>query len=98
MSRLTLRQRQRQLREDAILDAAHELMVSQGYAEMSMDDLAAQVGISKATLYQHFASKEELAVNVIVRGMRQGEEFIANLDPAVPAIQRLEQVMRNGIE
>ncbi len=72
MNRVSLRERQRQVREDTILDIAHELMVTQGYANMSMDDLAGKVGISKATLYQHFPSKEEVAINVIGRGMRRG--------------------------
>ena len=72
MNRVSLRERQRQVREDTILDIAHELMVTRGYANTSMDDHAGQVGISKATLYQHFPSKEELAITVIGRGTRRG--------------------------
>lgn len=97
MGRQTLRERQRQVREDAILEVAHERMTIQGYDEMSMDDVAARVGISKATLYQHFASKEELAINVIVRAMRQGEAFINGLDAALPAIERLDRLVRNAV-
>lgn len=98
MKRVSLRERQRQVREDVILTAAHELMIEQGYADMSMDDLAARVGVSKATLYQHFASKEELAVNVIVRNMRRAEEYLDNLEAQLPAIVRLEQVLRHALE
>ena len=94
----TLRERQRQVREDAILEVAHGRLVAVGYDEMSMDDVATRVGISKATLYQHFASKEELAINVIVRAMRQSEEAITGLDPELSAIQRLERVLRHAIE
>lgn len=94
----TFRERQRQIREDAILDAAQDLLYEQGYADMSMDDLAARVGVSKATLYQHFASKEDLAINVIVRSMRRGEERINALDTSRPAIDRLEQMIRTGIQ
>ena len=94
----TLRERQRQLREGAILDAAHELMAEQGYADMSMDALAVRVGVSKATLYQHFPSKEELAIDVIIRLMRRGEECVYSLDPSAPAISRLEESLRQGIE
>lgn len=97
MNGLSLKERQRQVREEAILDAAQELMVEQSYAEMSMDDLAARVGVSKATLYQHFASKEDLAINVIVRAMRRGEEQISAVDASKPAIARLADVVRNGI-
>ncbi|GAC1639298.1 MAG: TetR/AcrR family transcriptional regulator [Herpetosiphon sp.] len=94
----TLQERQRQLREDAILDAAYEMMVQHGYTDMSMDDLAARVGISKATLYQHFPSKEELAVSVIVRSMEQGEAELDSDDPLLPAVVRLERSLRHGIE
>jgi TetR/AcrR family transcriptional regulator, cholesterol catabolism regulator len=97
MNGQTIRERQRRVREDAILEAAQELMVDQGYAEMSMDDLAARAGVSKATLYQHFPSKEELAINVIVRSMQHGENAIRSQDPALPAIVRLERVMRQAI-
>jgi AcrR family transcriptional regulator len=97
MGREVLKERQRQVREDAILEAARELMTEQSYAEISMDDLAQRVGISKATLYQHFPSKEELAVRVVLLGMRRGEEHMNTLDPALPAMRRLEQVLRSAI-
>jgi AcrR family transcriptional regulator len=98
MTQLTWQERQRQLREEAILDATQALMAEQGYSQMSMDDVAARLGVSKATLYQHFPSKEELVINVIVRSMRRGEEFIQQQDPSLPALVRLERVMRNALE
>lgn len=96
MSQPPWRERQRQLREEAILDAACELLARQGYAEMSMDELAQQVGVAKATLYQHFDSKEELAIKVIGRILQRSEEDIDALDPTLPAIRRLEQTLRRG--
>lgn len=98
MERTTLRERQRQAREEAILDAAHELLLEQGYAAMSMDELAARLGASKATLYHHFPSKEDLAIRVIIRMMRRGEERIRTHDASLPAIVRLEQTLRTGLE
>jgi AcrR family transcriptional regulator len=98
MSREALRERQRQVREDAILDAADELLSEQGYAEMSMDELAARAGVSKATLYQHFPSKEDLVVAGLVRAMRRGAAAIDAADPSLPAIKRLELMIRRGLE
>lgn len=98
MSAHEFRERQRQVREDAILDAAHELISEQGYAEMSMDDLAGRLGVSKATLYQHFPSKDELVINVLIRGMRRGEEQMAAQDASLPAVVRLERTMRHALE
>ncbi|NEW04598.1 helix-turn-helix transcriptional regulator [Paenibacillus sp. SYP-B3998] len=46
------------------MTAAHELMNSRGHSLASMDDIAAEAGIAKMTLYQHFPSKEELTVRL----------------------------------
>lgn len=44
----------------AILDAAGELFLVQGFAAVSMDAVARQAGVSKATLYAHFPGKDAL--------------------------------------
>ncbi len=59
--------RQLEMREEAILDAAHQLLGRLGYEEMTMDAVAAEVGIAKASLYKHFASKERLAARTMTR-------------------------------
>ena len=41
-----------------ILDAGRELFMTQGYADTSMDQVTAKSGVSKATVYNHFPSKE----------------------------------------
>lgn len=98
MKRLSFRERQQQVREQAIVDAAFELLTTKGYTAMTMDDVAALVGISKATLYQHFRSKEELTVSVAVSILKRSEEYLGSLDPELPAMERLQRVMRGLIE
>ena len=46
---------------EAILDATDRLLARHGYKKMTIDDLAAEVGIGKGSVYLHFASKEEIA-------------------------------------
>lgn len=92
------RDRQRAVREEAILDATSELLAELGYMVMSMDDVANRVGISKATLYQHFPSKEELAVHTITRRIQNILGYIGALDPALPAIERLERVVGRTLQ
>ena len=87
--RPTLKERQWQLREDAILDAASELMGSKGYTAMTMDDVANLVGISKATLYQHFPSKHDLVVSVACRTIDRAYERMSAIDPTLPAQERV---------
>lgn len=48
-----------------ILEAALTLFVGGGFDATSMDMIARQAGVSKATLYVHFASKEDLLVTLI---------------------------------
>jgi AcrR family transcriptional regulator len=49
----------------AILDAAIELLLEQGLHAMSMDDVAQRAGVSKATIYRWWPSKELLALDAL---------------------------------
>ncbi|MBW6400156.1 TetR/AcrR family transcriptional regulator [Roseomonas sp. HJA6] len=49
----------------AVLDAAGKLFLDNGYAAVSMDAVARQAGVSKATLYAYFTSKEALFAAVV---------------------------------
>lgn len=52
---------------EAILDAADTLLTRNGYKKMTIDDLAAMVGIGKGSVYLHFPSKEEVVLSHIDR-------------------------------
>jgi AcrR family transcriptional regulator len=49
----------------AILDAALDLFVEQGYEAMSMEGIAARAGVGKTTIYRRWPSKEDLIVDAI---------------------------------
>ncbi|GAB4455514.1 MAG: hypothetical protein OHK0029_11790 [Armatimonadaceae bacterium] len=85
------RRRAKDDRADAILAAAHQLMAEKGYQAMTMDDLAAQAGITKPTLYRYFASKEAIAVAATARLMQRGRQFQEELDPSLPVLERIEK-------
>jgi len=53
--------------KDAILDATDRLLARYGYKKMTIDDLAAEVGIGKGSVYLHFTSKQEIALSHIDR-------------------------------
>ncbi len=93
MTRAPLKERQWQLREETILDTAHDQMTTRGVQAMTMDDVANEVGISKATLYLHFKSKEDLIVSVINRKIREFVDLIQGLDPALPTLVKLTQTV-----
>jgi AcrR family transcriptional regulator len=92
-----LRERQWQLREEVILDAAYEVMVVNGADRASMDEIASRAGVSKATLYQHFASKDELIVSVSLRLMRESELAFAAREPGTPALDHLRRAIETRL-
>lgn len=63
-----------------ILDSSRELFLRSGYVRVTADDIAASLGISKATLYRQFASKEDILKGV-VRGLLN--EMIARVETLI---------------
>ena len=52
---------------DSILDATDRLLARFGYRKMTIEDIAAEAGIGKGTIYLHFTSKEEVVLSHIDR-------------------------------
>ena len=46
--------------KDQILDKATDMFLTLGFKSVTMDDIASEMGISKKTIYQHFANKDSL--------------------------------------
>ncbi len=70
-------------RRQAILDVAAEVFREHGFELASMSEITARVGGSKATLYNYFASKEELFLEVMHQCAKAHMEGVfAELDPA----------------
>jgi AcrR family transcriptional regulator len=59
--------------KERILVKAHELFNRYGIRSVSMDDIAAQLGMSKKTLYQYYTDKDEL-VNEVFGGVMEGNK------------------------
>lgn len=93
-ARPSFKQHMLKLREETIVQTVNRLLAEKGFDAMTVDEVAAQVGIAKASLYKHFASKEDLAVAAMVRAMRQALDFIAALPPQAAPIAQLRAVVR----
>ncbi len=79
---LSLKEKQRQEREQLIIQAAEEVLQEKGYYETSMDEIAARVGIAKGTIYTHFPGKEELVLAIFKRNM---QTFMQGIDEVIGA-------------
>jgi len=90
----SLKERQRQERERLILRAAEELLFERGYHDMAIEDLAARVGISKGTVYLHFASKEDLVLALFERGRHDLLQTLdATLSTAATPREKLRAIL-----
>jgi AcrR family transcriptional regulator len=58
-------------RRTGILDSALAVFSENGYHASSIDDIAREAGVSKALIYEHFASKQELYADLIARNARE---------------------------
>jgi AcrR family transcriptional regulator len=93
MIKMSYKQREKRRREEEILLEARRLIHESGVNGLSMDDLADAVGISKPTLYQHFKSKDDLIVHVLVTGMQELENYLCTTSEPSP-LARLKTVLR----
>ena len=81
-------------RETAIIQSVNRLLAEKGFDAMTVDEVAAEVGIAKASLYKHFASKEELACAAMVTAMGKAQEFIQSLPTEQEALDKIKAVTR----
>lgn len=82
-------------REDAIVASVNRLLAEKGFESMTVDEVAADVGIAKASLYKHFPSKEELAAAAMVSVLDRALAFLdAEAARDVTPIEHLKAVAR----
>lgn len=96
MSKPSFREQMLRVREDAIVAAVNRLLAEKGYEAMTVDEVAAEVGIAKASLYKHFPSKEALAAAAMVKVLDRALAEVEALgtEAALAPIDRLRAAAR----
>lgn len=90
----SFKQQMLKAREEAIVQTVNRLLAEKGFEAMTVDEVAAQVGIAKASLYKHFPSKEDLAAAAMVRVMNRARAFIEALPQDATPMVNLRAVVR----
>lgn len=85
-------------REDAIPSAVNRLLAEKGFDAMTVDEVAVEVGIAKASLYQQFPSKEDLAAAAMARVMERARAFLEGLDGSRAPLELLHDAVRWTME
>jgi len=92
--KISFKQQMLQAREDAIIRAVNLLLAEKGFEAMTVDEVAANVGIAKASLYKHFPSKEDLAAAAMAHLMEQALAFLGSLPEEQASLEKLRAVVR----
>jgi AcrR family transcriptional regulator len=77
---------------ERVIRKARELFLTQGYAAVSMQQIADAVGVNKATLYHYFRDKQALFIAVMVE---QGKQVNAAVGAALAAGETLQEKMQS---
>ena len=76
---------------EAIVEAASRLFLERGFGSVSMDELAEAAGLARRTLYNQFASKEEIFREMLLRVSGHLEDAFP---PGIETLGDVEQVLR----
>ncbi len=81
-------------RMEQTLNEAHALFAASGYAAVTMEEIAAQVGVTKPLLYNYFGNKERLYIACMERA---AESLTTTVAAAVADAEKPVAAMRAGI-
>lgn len=83
---------------DQVLEGARSVFMADGFEGASVDDIAREAGVSKATLYSYFPDKRLLFMEVANQECaRQSQAAIDNIDMAAPPRAVLAQAGRHFV-
>ncbi|MGB9358163.1 MAG: TetR/AcrR family transcriptional regulator [Acidimicrobiia bacterium] len=85
--------------KDQLFDAAAHLFREYGYAETSHADISAEADIGRTTFYEHFASKEDLLVQLVQRDLPVLiDEILSDIESGLPPDVRLRELTIRFVE
>lgn len=96
--KVSFKQQMLKAREDAIIETVNKLLAEKGFEAMTVDEVASNVGIAKASLYKHFPSKEDLAAAAMVRVMQRAQDFLKTLPTDAAPLANIRAVARWTME
>jgi TetR/AcrR family transcriptional regulator, mexJK operon transcriptional repressor len=78
----------------AIMDAAAQLFLRNGYQGTNMDQIAAEAAVSKQTVYKNFADKEKLFSAIVLGISERAETFVGGSIRALGEDEDVEKYLR----
>ena len=97
VSTIDRRTRRKQLLRQKILDVSREILLSQGFAALTMRRVAEAIDYSAAAIYLHFQSREQIAQELCFAGLKRLYERLQSV-PAKDPMTRLAGYARAYLE
>lgn len=82
-----------------IIQAAEERLWHFGFKKTTIDEIAADAGVGKGTIYLHFSSKEDIALEIMSQFKRQSLNDVRAIaaDQSLPLVARLQKMLLHPI-
>ena len=95
-ARASFKQQMLRAREASIIQAVNRLLAEKGFDAMTVEEVANQVGVAKASLYKHYPTKEDLAAAAMVSMLRRTQEVVGEIanNLTVAPLDKLKAVAR----
>ena len=77
-----------------IIKVSLKLFAEKGYKSTSLDDVADKIGVTKATLYYYFRSKDEILRAILERSKDRMEKILELGNSSSPAPEKLRQFIQ----
>jgi TetR/AcrR family transcriptional regulator len=93
VSKAERKEREREMRRNEIVDAAEKLFFSRGYENVTMDDIAKDLEMARATLYLSFKNKEDIYAAIAIRASKiVSQMFMEMSQKGMTGIEKVRSV------
>ncbi len=93
MTKASLQSRKQQFVRDAIFDAAVEKFAAEGFDDTTVEDVARAAGVSRASFFRYFASKDDLLAQNVMKYGTALTEAIKACPPSFSAFQIMRETV-----
>lgn len=80
--------------KDNIIEESMKLIISSGFSNMSIRKLADRVGMSSTNIYYYYSNKDEIYLNIQIKGFRLLKERFEKIPPSKDPVKTLEEMIR----
>jgi AcrR family transcriptional regulator len=94
VSETPIRDRKREETRGRIAETALQLFVTHGYADTTIDQIAAAAGVGRRTIFRHFATKEAILFDHLIVRHELAVQYLRERPPGEPALVSLHAVLR----